>query len=517
MSIAVPAGVDPIALAQSSKRALARRDYIYFVTYTKPDYVVEPVHAYLGAKLQEFVEKCERKESPRLMILMAPQHGKSQLSSRQLPPYILGRNPKWRVGLMSHGADWARGLAYDARGVLLSDEYQSLWPTHQLDSASSAVDNWKLVTKSGGSGMVAVGREGSITGRSLEVLIVDDPVKDRIDADSPVARENAWKNWTGFRNRVQRGGGVLVLYTPWHYDDLPSRLRAWGDEHPDADQWEVISLPAIAEEDDPIGRAVGDALAPNRYDISDLNQLRASMPESEWQALYCCRPTSEQGAVFVLEHFKFEHPPRAKPDDWTFQAADTAFSEKTTADYSVIGTWRVEKDCYRLLDVYRKRMAFPELKTTVTALAELDDPLTIVVEDKASGQSLIQELQAETKLPVIAWRPDRDKVSRANAVTHLFKSGKVRFPIEAPWLRAYLAELLQFPAAAHDDQVDMTTMALTWAREQQPMLAPTKQTTHAFTYDAEEQDPEMTSLLDDLSGARAIHEQVVALRQKAAA
>jgi len=509
--------VDPNALRESARRALARQQFIRFVQYTKPDYVVEPFHAYVAAKLQDFVERCERKESPRLILITPPQHGKSQLSSRHLPAYILGRNPKWRVGLMSHGAEWARGLAYDARGIVLCDEYQAIWPTHSLDASSTAVDNWKLAAKVGGGGMVAVGREGSITGRSLEVLIVDDPVKDRIDADSPVARENAWKNWTGFRNRVQKGGGVLVLYTPWHYDDLPSRLRAWAAEHPEADQYEVINLPALAEDNDPLGRELGAPLAPNRYDLADLNQLRASMPESEWQALYCGRPTSEQGAVFINDHFRFENPPRARPDDWLFLAADTAFSEKTTADYSVIGLWRVEKNCYRLLDVFRKRMAFPELRAVVKELASVSDPLTILVEDKASGQSLIQELQADTKLPVFPWKPDRDKVTRANAVTPLFKAGKVRLPKDAPWLRAYLAEMLQFPAAAHDDQVDMTTMALTWAREQQPLMAPTTQSTHNFTYDAEERDPEMSSLMDDISGAAELRRQAAALRVKAAA
>src|SRR5207253_292055 len=152
-----------------------------------------------------FVDACARGEGPRLILKMPPQHGKSQLSSRHLPAWILGKFPKWRVALMSYSADWAHDLAQDARDIVQSEEYRALWPEHTLDPSSTAVDDWALNRKVGGGGMVAVGRDGSITGRSAEVLIVDDPVKNRKEADSEGVRSDTWKAWPHFRNRVQKG------------------------------------------------------------------------------------------------------------------------------------------------------------------------------------------------------------------------------------------------------------------------------------------------------------------------
>jgi len=484
-AVIVPEGADPARLREYARQELARRRLLNFVQFTKPDYVAEAVHRYVAGKLQAFVEACERRESPRLILQMAPQHGKSQLSSRHLPAWVLGRHPEWRVMLMSYSADWAHDLAHDARDIVQSEAFQKLWPNRELDPTSTAVDDWGFSHKAGGGGMVAVGREGSATGRSTEILLIDDPVKNRKEADSESVRNDLWKEWPSFRNRVQRGGGVLIVATRWHHDDLIGRLLEWQKDHQDADQYEVINLEALAPEDDPLGRPFGTPLAPLRYDTADLLQLRASMGESDWQALYCGRPTAEQGAIFLNEWFIYEREPRKQAEDWVFLSADTAYSKERTADYSVIQAWRVEKAGYRLLDVYRKRVTFPELKRDVATLDLRWHPDALLVEDIGSGKSLAQELNAETRLPVIPWRPDRDKAARANAVTQLFAAGRVRFPNDAPWLRTYVGELLQFPAGAHDDQVDATTMALTWAREQTSRWGPTELKTLPFTYDAQ--------------------------------
>lgn len=462
--IAPPPGIDQDKLKQAKKQRLARENFALFVRYTNPDYVFEPVHKYIAWRLQRFVEDCEAKRSPRLIIIMPPQHGKSELESRRMPGWTLGRNPKWRIGLMSYGADWARRLARDARDVFTGDAYGEVFPGLELDPSSTAVDDWALLRKSGGGGMTAVGRDGAITGRSLEMLIVDDPVKNQTDADSDTERELTWANWTGFRNRVQKGGGVLIGATQWHHDDLIGRLIQWGKAHPEADQYEVINLTALAEEGDILGRAVGEALAPSRYDVPDLLKLKASMPPRDWQALYCGRPSAEEGTIFRREWFVQEADPGA--EGIVFQTCDTAFSTKTSADYTVIATWRRERDCYRLLNLWRGRVEFPALKAAIkdqfwAATLAWGRPIGVWVEDITSGKSLIQELRAETVLPVMAWKPDADKVRRAYAVTPMFAAGKVRFPQSAPWLDDYFRELETFPTAAHDDQVDVTTMALT--------------------------------------------------------
>lgn len=433
-------------------RAKARLNFVSFVTYTNEKYVVEPVHRYVADRLQAFVEACERKESPRLIIKMPPQHGKSTLCSRALPGWVLGRNPAWRVVLMSYSADWARGLSKNARDLVVGEKYRALWPGLEIDPSSTAADDWGLTWRTGGGSMVAVGRDGSVTGRSAEVLIVDDPVKNRKEANSAVLREETWNAWTEFRNRVQEGGGVLILYTPWHHDDLPSRLLAWQKEHPDADQYEVITLTALGEEGDPLGRLEGEPLAPGRFTLASLLKLRATIPVSDWEALYCGRPTSEAGAVFQAAWLRHERYRWVQGPVLLF--ADTAYGQKKTSDYSVIQAWRVEQNAYRLLDQWRMRADFPTLKTAAVSMAAKWRPVAFPIEAWGSGVSLIEDLLVGTRLPVLRWRPDQDKVARANAVTPEFQAGKVILPTEdeAPWVRDYVQELLRFPAGPHDDQ-----------------------------------------------------------------
>ena len=507
---ALPAGATESVLREKARQELARRDFLRFVLYTKPDYVADPVHLFLAARLQAFVEACERLEAPRLMLIMAPQHGKSELSSRRLPAWILGRNPRWRVALMSYGADWARDLSQDARDIVTSERYQELW-SHQLNKSSTAVDNWKLTPEDGGGGMVAVGRDGAITGRPAEALLVDDPVKNRLDADSALERENTWKNWPGFRNRVQMGGGILMLYTAWHHDDLPSRIRALARDNPEADQWEVVNLPAIAEEDDPLGRVPGEVLAPHRFSLAELVRLKASMPASEWQALYCGRPTSEESAIFKRGDIRFEDD--AGDQGYVVQFADTAYSKERSADYSVVGTWRFEPTCYRLLDVHRERIEFPALKKKAVELFRRHHAQALVVEDIGSGKSLIQELRAESNIPVLGWKPDRDKIARAHAVTWLFEAQKVVLPRQAPWLDVYVREMEQFPASAHDDQVDMTTMALTWAQQRGWTLRPAEPVVSTYTLDkGREVTEEVQDLLGDVTGEQRLRTEIQRVR-----
>jgi predicted phage terminase large subunit-like protein len=495
--LAVPPGIDPAILADSARRIIARKRFLRFVQYTNRDYVVEPVHEYVAAKLQDFVEACERGESPRLIMQLPPQHGKSTLSSRHLPPWILGRNPKWKVALMSYSADWATALSRDARNILQSDEYRAVFPSVELAQDTTAADEWELTRKCGGGGMKAVGRDGGITGRPAHVLIVDDPIKNRKEADSQVVRDETWNGFgPNFRTRIQKGGGILWVATQWHHDDPIARAKALGGTNANADSYEIINLTALGESDDPLGRALEQPLAPNRYDSADLRAIRASINESDWQALYCGRPTAEEGAIFKGDWLKLEPVPPRRRGDWVFQAMDTAYSKHRDADYTVITTWRVEKNCYRLLDVVRGRLEFPELKAAAIVGAAQWHPVAILVEDIGSGKSLAQQLAAESVLPVLPWKPDGDKKLRANAVTHLFAAGKVVLPLQAPWLRDYVSELLQFPSGAHDDQVDATTMALAWAHQQGfAQQTDTKLRTLDFTVDAE--------LPDDSSGLYA--------------
>ena len=254
-----------------------------------------------------------------------------------------------------------------------------------------------------------------------------------------------------------------MVQTRWNEDDLAGWLLS---EHPE-EKWHILSLPAVAEEDDTFRRA-GEALWPDRYPLSVLQQIRAGIGGSMWSALYQQRPSAAEGAIFKREWFQTYDT--APPFKRKLQSWDTAFKANRTSDYSVCTTWGVAENGYYLLARWKGRVEFPQLKTQFKVLADEWAPNVILVEDAASGQSLIQELKSATALPVIPVKVDSDKETRANAVTPLFEAGKVFLPAGAPWREEYIEALASFPNAAHDDEVDSTTQALNYLRQETKAL-----------------------------------------------
>jgi predicted phage terminase large subunit-like protein len=366
--------------------------------------------------------------------------------------------------------------------------------------------------------MRALGVGGGITGRSMEILIVDDPVKGRVEVDRDTYRDEQWAWWPQAVDRVQEGGGIIVLCTRWHHDDLPGRLLKKAAEDLEADQWQVIKLKAIAGEDDPLGRMVGEPLAPGRHSVEWLKRMRAGIPERDWSAKYDQEPTVEGGNIFRAEWLRFEEPP-AGVKGYVFQCADTAFSEKKRAAFTCVETWRIEANCVRLLHVYRQRGGFPSLNEDIRELAGTFKPIALVIEDKASGMSLIQVLHKETRLPVLPWQPKGDKATRAHAVTPMFKSGRVVLPKpeNAPWVHEWVKEHLDFPASEYKDQVDTTSLGLLWVQEQGWLLED-QQTVpeyHDFSFDAKQtEDQEMTDIWSDVSGARQLRDEIQRVKRK---
>uniref|UniRef100_A0A6M3KVF4 Putative terminase n=1 Tax=viral metagenome TaxID=1070528 RepID=A0A6M3KVF4_9ZZZZ len=308
-------------------------------------------------------------------------------------------------------------------------------------------------TWSGGS-YYAVGIGGGLTGRGYDIGVIDDPVKDEEEATSLTYRERAW-DWYQkvFRTRAEPDAAIIVVMTRWHEDDLVGRLLEQMRKDPTSDQWEVLHLLAIKD---------GQALWPARYPLEVLEKTRASMGSRAFESLYQGNPTVAEGQIIKREWWKYF---REKP---TFtrmiHSWDTAFKDKSQNDYSVCTVWGEALNGYYLLDVWRAKVEFPELKRAAIALDARDSPSAVAVEDKASGQSLIQELRRDTKIPVLPVKVDINKVARANAITPLIEAGKVFLPENAPWLFDYIEELSAFPNATHDDQVDSTTQALSFMR-----------------------------------------------------
>jgi predicted phage terminase large subunit-like protein len=307
-------------------------------------------------------------------------------------------------------------------------------------------------TSRGGS-YYAVGRGGAITGRGCGLLVLDDCIKGAEEARSDTIRR-ALHEWYSHvaRTRLEPGGAIVVIETRWHEDDLAGWLLR---EHAD-EQWDVLSLPAIAEQDESFRRE-GEALWPERFPLAELERIRTAIGGRAWTSLYQQRPAAAEGVVFKQEWWQFYRPPLTLPLIRTVQSWDTAFKRGAENDFSVCTTWGAAENGYYLLHLWRDRVAFPELKRMLASLAEQWKSDAILVEDRASGQSLIQELRLGSSLPVIPVKADSDKLSRAQAITPLVEAGRVFLPESAPWLGNFVDELAAFPNGMHDDIVDSTT------------------------------------------------------------
>lgn len=423
----------------------ARKSLIAFARLTHPNYQPSWHHKLLASKL----ERVAQGDCRRLIIAMPPRHGKTELASLRFAPWFLGLNPTKNIIQATYAAEFAEENGRKSRAIVASNIYEQIFSV-KLARDSKAVSRWQ--TDKGGS-YYAVGVGGPLTGRGANVLLIDDPHKNRQEAESSVMRERVW-DWfasTAY-TRLEDNGAVIVIMTRWHEDDLVGRLLR-GDE-----VWEIVSMPAIAEADDEY-RVIGEPLWEEKYNREALANIRNTIGSREWTSLYQQRPAAAEGEIFKREWWKY-YPEFPYQFNYILQSWDTAFKTGAENDYSVCTTWGVIDSGYYLIDCWKKRVEFPELKRTVLQLADQYRPNSIVIEDKASGQSLIQELQRETRLPIKPIKVDRDKVARAYAVTPTIESGNVYLPASKPWVRDFIDVLAAFPNGVFDDDVDSTTQAL---------------------------------------------------------
>jgi len=456
----------------------ARRRLDRFVPYM--DDALVPAHHH--RLLIEQLHKVDRGEVKRLMVFWPPGHAKSKYSSEYGPAWWIGRNKRKTIIHASYGTDFAERFGRKIRNIVRTPEFERVFGV-TLAADSRAAGEWETVD---GGEYKAAGVGAGITGRRADLGLIDDPVKSRKEADSPTYRQNAWEWYLAdFRTRLKPGGAVVIIQTRWHEDDLSGRIlpkdydgRSGWVTARDGEQWFVLNFPAICERtDDGTGRQIGEALWPGYIDLQMLLQLKATQGSRNWDSLYQQRPRPSDGGIFK-EPWLRRYGAMPAAADVCVHSWDTAQKPGELNDPSVMTAWRFGRSVpgYHLADVFRDRVDYPTLKRKVVAFAERDKPAAILIEDKSSGQSLIQELRNTTTLPIIAIEPLGDKIFRANEVSAMVEAGLMLLPepgelvnsdggsLRHPWLVDYEGELFGFPLVSNDDQVDSTTQFLKWVR-----------------------------------------------------
>ena len=457
----------PYSLLQEelARRLEARESLLPFTELFTPDYIAGWVHREVAELLDAFRDAVERKLSPRLMIFLPPRCGKSQLVSRLLPPFLLGHNPHWEVVAASSTQDLSDSFGRYVRSVLNSPVYQDLFPAIQLDPSTNSAS---LVQTQQRGMYKAVGVGGQLTGMGAHALIIDDPIKDREQADSPTQREALWDWYSSVaRTRLHPGGGIIVLHTRWHEDDLAGKLITQMRDNPDADQWKIYSYPAIAKEDE-THRKAGEALHPERYPIQALHQIRNSILMRDWTALYQQDPSPDDGDYFKREWFNITSPSRY-PDlskCSVYISTDLAVSEKTSADYSVIWPFAVDEndDLWFLSDYVRERLSSLDIVEAIFDRVKRYDARGVIIEKGQIASAIrpifnkrSRERQLYTEL--IEPAATKDKQTRARSLQGRMQQRRVHYPDLTPFHEHVLPEFLMFPNGKHDDAVDTCAWA----------------------------------------------------------
>lgn len=442
---------------QALERENCRDHFIPFVEATWPDFIAGRHHQRMG----DAFERIASGELKRLIICMPPRHTKSEFGSFKLPAWFLGRFPKKKVIQCSHTAELAVGFGRKVRNLISTDEYQSIFPGVSLSGDSKAAGRW--ATNQGGE-YFAIGVGGAVTGKGADLLIIDDPHSEQEGmAADPAIFESAYEWYTsGPRQRLQPGGAIVIIMTRWSKKDLVGRVLEDAMRHGSIDEWEIIEFPALLDGDEP--------LWPEFWSRKELVALKNELPLPKWMAQFMQQPTSEEAALVKREWWR-EWERREPPAcDFIIQSWDTAFTKSTRSDPSACTTWGVffmdDPDTGKrttniiLLDAFKERMEFPSLKRRAIDEYRAWDPDICIIEAKASGLPLIFEMR-QIGIPVQDFTPSRgnDKISRVNAVTDLFASGRVWAP-PTRFAEEVIEEFAEFPNGEHDDLVDSSTQAL---------------------------------------------------------
>jgi predicted phage terminase large subunit-like protein len=449
------------AAAELLARRKARAGLLEFTKYTNPAYQAAPHHELIVSKL----EAVERGEIKRLMITMPPRHGKSELASRRFPAWYLGRNADKQIIAASYNSDLANDFGREVRNIVHSPEFMALFETG-LAQDSKAANRWH--TDKGGM-YVAAGVGTAITGRGADILLIDDPFKDRQEADSEITRQRVWDWYTSTAyTRLMPGGAVVVINTRWHDDDLSGRLLE--EQEKSGDKWELLSLPAI----DPDGQP----LWAEWYPLERLEQIKAVLPARDWNALYQQNPIPDDGDYFKSDWFQeYEELP---PNLRMFGASDYAVTDGG-GDFTEHGIAGVDaNNNIYVVDWWSAQAASDVWIEQQCDLIAKHEPICWFGEAgpirRAIEPFLMRRMQAREAYCRIEWLASiNDKPTRARPIQAMASMGKVFLPKRAPWKDRLLNQLLRFPAGKYDDGVDVLSL---FGRGLEYMRGPKKKRTH---------------------------------------
>jgi predicted phage terminase large subunit-like protein len=460
-------------------RALLRNDFSTFVhrSFRELNPSVQFMPTWHNELIATKLEACLRGEIIRLIINVPPRSLKSLQAAVAFPAFVLGHDPSAQIICASYGQDLANKHSLDSLNLMSSARYQTLFPNTRLSPQKQSLQEF-ATTQNGFRMATSVG--GVLTGRGADIIIIDDPLKpDEAVSETQRNAANEWYDHTLYSrlNDKRTGCIIIIIMQRLHEDDLVGHVL-------EQEQWEHVRLPAIAEEQEThvirsffgtrtVHRQPGEALHPEREPLAVLRHIRRTIGEYNFAGQYQQQPSPLGGAIVKAEWFRF-YTPGGQPSKFeiVFQSWDTANKSTELSDYSVCTTWGLKRKKLYLLDVYRKRLEFPDLKRAIVRRAAHFRPSNILIEDKASGTALIQDLIRDGIHGITKYEPLMDKIMRLNSVSSTIENGFVYLPEQADWLAEYLHELTTFPSTKHDDKADSTSQALDWvkARPTYPIL-----------------------------------------------
>lgn len=444
------------------KQQAAQGGLLDFVQAVYPGYMIGEHHRRLAKLLEEAINGNKK----RIIVNIAPRMGKSELVSYLFPAWFLGHHPDKKIIMATHTADLSTSFGRRVRDLVNSDDYRRVFPNVTLNQDAKAAGQWN--TSAGGQ-YYAAGVGGALAGRGADVFVIDDPHSEQeAKTGNPATFLSAWE-WfqSGPLQRLMPNGVIIVVMTRWSMMDLTGQLINHMTKNPDADQWEVVEFPAILNEGEPNEKS----LWPEFWPLEELKKKRAGMDVRYWSSQYLQNPTAEGAQLIKKEwwrHWQDEDPP---PCEFTILSLDAAQEAHNRADFNACTLWGVfyrddENTGSRvaniiLLNAWKERMEFPELKRTMLQEYKDWEPDSFVVEKKSSGAALYQEFRA-MGIPVQEFTPGKgnDKISRVNAIADLFASGLVWAPLDRRWAQEVIQECADFPVGTHDDFVDSTSQAL---------------------------------------------------------